>query len=72
MKERTLSLILANMTPVEAKTLTERLANRFANDAINKGKAAIAENSAPPPADAQAKQAADASLAGAAAPKKAG
>ncbi|HQR89178.1 MAG TPA: MotE family protein, partial [Caulobacter sp.] len=46
MKERTLSLILANMLPTEAKVLTERLANRFANDAINKGKAAIADSGA--------------------------
>jgi flagellar motility protein MotE (MotC chaperone) len=72
MKERTLSLILANMTPVDAKSLTERLANRFANDAISKGKAAIADNGAPAGAGAQPNQAAAASLAGAAAPKKAG
>ena len=72
MKERTLSLILANMAPVDAKNLTERLANRFANDAINKGKAAVAENGAAAPADAAGKQAAAAPLAGAAAPKKAG
>ncbi len=73
MKERTLSLILANMAPTDAKVLTERLANRFANDAIAKGKAAIAENGAQAPAaDAQGKQAAAAPLAGAAAAKKAG
>ncbi len=73
MKERTLSLILANMPPTDAKVLTERLANRFANDAINKGKAAIAENGAPAAdANAQGKQAAAAPLAGAAGPKKAG
>ena len=30
LKERTLSMILANMSPVEAKTLTEKLAQRFA------------------------------------------
>jgi len=70
MKERTLSLILANMQPTDAKVLTERLANRFANDAINKGKAAIADGAAAQ-TDA-AKQAAAAPLAGAAAPKKAG
>ncbi|OYW30538.1 MAG: hypothetical protein B7Z44_00670 [Caulobacter sp. 12-67-6] len=70
MKERTLSLILANMLPTEAKVLTERLANRFANDAINKGKAAIADSGAAQ-TDA-AKRAAAAPLAGAAAPKKAG
>jgi flagellar motility protein MotE (MotC chaperone) len=75
MKERTLSMILANMAPADAKTLTERLANRFAGDAINKGKAAIAENGAQPApaaADASGKQAAATPLAGAAAPKKAG
>jgi flagellar motility protein MotE (MotC chaperone) len=74
MKERTLSMILANMAPVDAKNLTERLANRFAGEAINKGKAAIAENGAQAPAaaDAQAKQAAATPLAGAGAPKKAG
>ncbi|WP_425995881.1 MotE family protein [Caulobacter sp. DWR1-3-2b1] len=72
MKERTLSMILANMAPIDAKVLTERLANRFANDAINKGKAAIADSGAAAPADAQGKQAAAAPLAGAAAPKKAG
>jgi flagellar motility protein MotE (MotC chaperone) len=73
MKERTLSMILANMTPTDAKVLTERLANRFANEAINKGKAAIADNAAKPGAvDAQGKQAAATPLAGAAAPKKAG
>jgi flagellar motility protein MotE (MotC chaperone) len=74
MKERTLSMILANMAPVDAKNLTERLANRFAGEAINKGKAAVAENGAQAPAaaDAQGKQAAATPLAGAAAPKKAG
>lgn len=70
MKERTLSLILSNMLPSDAKVLTERLANRFANDAINKGKAAIADGGGAQ-TDA-AKQAAAAPLAGAAAPKKAG
>lgn len=66
MKERTLSMILANMAPTDAKELTERLANRFANDAIAKGKAAIADNAAAPGKPATAP------LAGAAAPKKAG
>ena len=70
MKERTLSMILANMAPVDAKNLTERLANRFANDAINKGKAAIADSGAAQ-TDA-AKKAAAEPLAGAAAPQKAG
>ncbi|ALL13930.1 MotE family protein [Caulobacter henricii] len=73
MKERTLSLILANMLPSDAKVLTERLANRFANDAITKGKAAVAENGAPAGgANAPGKQAAAAPLAGAPAPGKAG
>ena len=75
MKERTLSMILANMAPTDAKVLTERLANRFAGDAITKGKAAIADNAAQPAAPgAQGKQAAApaAPLAGAAAPKTAG
>lgn len=74
MKERTLSMILANMAPTDAKVLTERLANRFAGDAIAKGKAAIADNAAQPAAGAQGKQAAApaAPLAGAAAPKTAG
>lgn len=74
MKERTLSMILANMAPADAKTLTERLANRFAGEAINKGKAAIAENGAQAPeaADAPGKQAAATPPGGAAAPKKAG
>ena len=70
MKERTLSMILANMAPVDAKNLTERLANRFANDAINKGKAAIADSGAAQ-TDA-AKKAAAEPLAGAAAPQKVG
>lgn len=73
MKERTLAMILANMAPSDAKVLTEKLANRFAGDAIAKGKAAVAENGAVAPADAAAapgKQAAAAPLAGA--PKKAG
>jgi flagellar motility protein MotE (MotC chaperone) len=70
MKERTLSMVLANMTPGDAKVLTERLANRFAGDAIAKGKAAIAETAPAAGAAAPAKQAAAAPLAGA--PKKAG
>ncbi|EJL38082.1 hypothetical protein PMI01_00326, partial [Caulobacter sp. AP07] len=48
MKERTLSMILANMSPTDAKILTERLANRLSADAIAKGKAALAAASAPP------------------------
>jgi flagellar motility protein MotE (MotC chaperone) len=77
MKERALSAILANMAPVEAKILTERLASRLANPTVEKGKAAIADNAATSPA---ANQQADAGLAGDAAgpskgkpaPKKAG
>jgi flagellar motility protein MotE (MotC chaperone) len=69
MKERTLSMILANMSPNDAKILTERLANRLSADAIAKGKAALA---ATDPAAAGA-QAAAAPLAGAnPAAKKAG
>lgn len=68
MKERTLSMILANMSPADAKVLTERLASRFSGDAIAKGKAAVAEAAAP----AAGQQAAAAPLAGAGAPKKAG
>ena len=70
MKERTLSMILANMTPADAKVLTERLANRFAGDAIAKGKAAVADAAPAVGAAAPGKQAAAAPLAGA--PKKAG
>lgn len=44
MKERTLAMILANMAPGDAKILTERLASRLANPAVEKGKAAVAEN----------------------------
>ena len=69
MKERTLSMILANMTPTDAKVLTEKLANRFAGDAITKGKAAVADNAAK--AGPQGAQASAAPLAGAP-PKKAG
>ena len=74
MKERTLSMILANMSPNEAKILTERLANRMSADAIAKGRAALAATD--PAAAAPNAQAAAAPLAGAAAakpaPKKAG
>lgn len=72
MKERTLSMILANMSPNDAKILTERLANRLSADAIAKGKAALAAADRPA-ADAGA-QAAAAPLAGAnpVAAKKAG
>lgn len=73
MKERALSQILANMAPGEAKILTERLASRMANPAVEKGKAAIADNAAAAaPGAAAPKQQADAGLAGdapAAAPK---
>jgi flagellar motility protein MotE (MotC chaperone) len=79
MKERTLAMILANMTPNDAKVLTERLASRMANPVVEKGKAAVAENAATPAGAAPAapgQQAAAAPLAGAspakAAPKKAG
>jgi flagellar motility protein MotE (MotC chaperone) len=75
MKERALSQILANMAPGEAKILTERLASRLSNPAVEKGKAAVAENAAAAPGAAPAQQA-DAGLAGSApakaAPKKAG
>lgn len=74
MKERALSQILANMAPGDAKVLTERLASRLANPAVEKGKAAIADNAAAAPGAAPAQQA-DAGLAGAdpaAAPKAAG
>lgn len=76
MKERTLAMILANMSPGEAKILTERLASRLTNPAVEKGKAAIADNAATAPGAAADQQAAAAPLAGAspakAAPKKAG
>jgi flagellar motility protein MotE (MotC chaperone) len=65
MKERALSQVLANMSPGEAKILTERLAARLANPAVEKGKAAIADNAASPAAAAPTQQA-DAGLAGAA------
>lgn len=72
MKERTLSMILANMSPADAKILTERLANRLSADAIAKGKAALA--AADKPAADPAAQAAAPPLAGAgpAGGKKAG
>ena len=73
MKERTLSMILANMSPNDAKILTERLANRMSADAIAKGKAALAAANAAPAASAPNAQAAT-PLAGAdpAAAKKSG
>jgi flagellar motility protein MotE (MotC chaperone) len=66
MKERALSQILANMSPAEAKILTERLAARMANPVVEKGKAAIADNaaSAAAPNAAAPAQQADAGLAG--------
>jgi flagellar motility protein MotE (MotC chaperone) len=71
MKERTLSMILANMSPNDAKILTERLANRLSAEAIAKGKAALAATD--PAAAAPNAQAAAAPLAGAKpAAKKAG
>jgi flagellar motility protein MotE (MotC chaperone) len=71
MKERTLSMILANMSPNDAKILTERLANRLSSEAIAKQRAALAAADKPA-ADASA-QAAAAPLAGASpAAKKAG
>jgi flagellar motility protein MotE (MotC chaperone) len=57
MKERTLSMILANMSPNDAKILTERLANRMSADAIAKGKAALAAANAAPAASAPNAQA---------------
>jgi flagellar motility protein MotE (MotC chaperone) len=71
MKERTLSMILANMSPGDAKILTERLANRLSSEAIAKGKAALAaaDKPADPSAQASAAPLAGASPAGA---KKAG
>ena len=82
MKERTLSMILANMSPGDAKILTERLANRTSAEAIAKGKAALAATdpvaagaagAAAPTAQAAATPLAGAGPAGGkAAPKKAG
>ncbi|WP_297513459.1 MotE family protein [uncultured Caulobacter sp.] len=68
MKERALSQILANMAPGDAKILTERLASRMANPAVEKGKAAVADNAAATPAASGSApgQQADAALAGAA------
>jgi flagellar motility protein MotE (MotC chaperone) len=63
MKERTLSMILANMSPADAKILTERLANRLSADAIAKQRAALA--AADKPAADSTAQAAAAPLAGA-------
>jgi len=65
MKERTLSMILANMSPNDAKILTERLANRTSAEAIAKGKAALAATDAPAAGAAPNAQAAAAPLAGA-------
>ena len=72
MKERTLSMILANMSPNDAKILTERLANRTSAEAIAKGRAALAATDPAATAGAaapNAQAAAPAPLAGA---KKAG
>jgi len=72
MKERTLSMILANMSPNDAKILTERLANRTSAEAIAKGRAALAATdpaAAAANAAPNAQAAAPAPLAGA---KKAG
>jgi flagellar motility protein MotE (MotC chaperone) len=63
MKERTLSMILANMSPNDAKILTERLANRLSSEAIAKQRAALA--AADKPAADPSAQAAAAPLAGA-------
>lgn len=63
MKERTLSMILANMSPADAKILTERLANRLSADAIAKQRAALA--AADKPATDATAQAAATPLAGA-------
>jgi flagellar motility protein MotE (MotC chaperone) len=71
MKERTLSMILANMSPNDAKMLTERLANRLSADAIAKQRAALA--AADKPAADPSAQASAAPLAGGkAGAKKAG
>ena len=63
MKERTLSMILANMSPNDAKILTERLANRLSSEAIAKQRAALA--AADKPAADLSAQAAATPLAGA-------
>jgi flagellar motility protein MotE (MotC chaperone) len=68
---RTLSMILANMSPNDAKVLTERLANRLSADAIAKQRAALA--AADKPAADPSAQASAAPLAGGkAGAKKAG
>jgi len=68
MKERTLAAILAQMSPTEAKKLTESLANRYAaNAALTAGRAAVA-----PPAQAAAAPAARAPQAAAPASAPAG
>ncbi|MGR4863502.1 MotE family protein [Caulobacter sp. LARHSG274] len=74
MKERTLSMILANMSPNDAKILTERLANRMSSEAIAKGRAALTEAAPAAGGAAPSGQAAAVPLAGAgpAAAKKAG
>jgi flagellar motility protein MotE (MotC chaperone) len=71
MKERTLSMILANMSPGDAKILTERLANRLSADAIAKQRAALAAADKPA-ADPSAQAAAAPPVAPLAGGKKAG
>ena len=67
MKEKSLSAILAQMSPPDAKALTERLANRFAAArAVADARAAV---TAAPPASAAKPAAAGAAKA---APRKAG
>jgi flagellar motility protein MotE (MotC chaperone) len=53
MKDRSLSAILAEMTPVDAKVLTERLAGR--NTAADQARDAMNAASVPPVAAAGAK-----------------
>jgi hypothetical protein len=65
-------MILANMSPNDAKILTERLANRLSADAIAKGRAALAAASAPPAAAPNALAAAPLAGAAPAAPKTSG
>lgn len=65
MKERTLSMILANMSPNDAKILTERLANRLSSEAIAKQRAALAAADKPAADTSAQAQAAAAPLAGA-------
>ena len=65
MKERALSAILGKMNPVDAKTITEKLAQRYQSKAMNDARSAIAPPAAQPaanatnapPAQAQADQA---------------